>query len=481
VNPCRNILLVFLSLVLSSGVLFLFVKALPPQSGEGMALLSFDESEDDTLIAELLVRGGWDGFYAESNQELYINDFGTLSVLPLWEYQNALEHFDPRRDAYGEKLHSFFVQAGKRFFFVPLENTSGPKKIQKDLQKALDPIPFELEILGRSRPLKLYFLIMAVSALLALAAAGSTADRGRLLLHFPLFFAFAWAGPPGFVLAAVLSALGSLLKAPLSVFFPLKKYGKFFERLKPYRFSFYLVPVFIILFSLPGLIHSLPPAALGAALALFLLVELVYAAIRTSGLRKAAHLLFEPVPILETAKKASFARLPTAIFAAGCLAAFLLPSSGGQKKPALDISNFTNVISKEDYQKHVEFQSSFFLLPLGNNSSLDAGLPEPDYLHYQLDSDGLIAGPGEEIRRNKGDITAFPLEKLLAFLVEYTNETGNMSPARFPAPLSSPGRFKDWLSVVLLIIICVPGHKKTKPGKGRKGRVMPGASRRIAA
>ncbi|MDR0720359.1 MAG: hypothetical protein LBF78_12050, partial [Treponema sp.] len=370
---------------------------------------------------------------------------------------------------------------GKRFFFVPLEDTSGHKKIKKDFQKALGPIPFELEILGRSRPLKLYFLVMGVSALLAAAAAGTGADRGRFLFHAPLFLAFAWTGPPGFVLAAILSALGSVLRAPLSVFFPLKKYGKFPERLKPYKLSLYLVPVFIILFGFLGLIHSLPPAALGTAMALFLLMELVYAAVRNSGLRKAAHLLFEPVPILKTAKKVSFARLPTAVFAAGCLAALLLPPPGGQKTPALDTSNFINAISKEDYQKHVEFQSSFFLLPLGNNSSLDGGLAEPGYLHYQLGSDGLIAGPGEEVRQNNGDIAAFPLEKLLAFLVEYTNETGNMSPARFPARLSSPGRFKDWLSVVLLIIICIPGHKKTKRGKGRKGKAIPDVFRRIAA
>ncbi|MCL2473083.1 MAG: hypothetical protein FWF26_05325, partial [Treponema sp.] len=98
-------------------------------NSEGFAVLSLDESQNDREIQELLYSKGIKDFFSESTQVVPVDDFGSLKMVPLDSFRNEIEKFDPRDDGYAQKLSSFFVRDGKRFFFLPLDTVKGNKTV----------------------------------------------------------------------------------------------------------------------------------------------------------------------------------------------------------------------------------------------------------------------------------------------------------------------------------------------------------------
>jgi len=90
-------------------------------ANDGYAILVVDESEDEQGIREMFTLGGLGEVISESSQFVSIDDFGSFKQIPLISFYDEIEPFDPRNDGYAEKLHSFFVNNGKCYFFTLLE------------------------------------------------------------------------------------------------------------------------------------------------------------------------------------------------------------------------------------------------------------------------------------------------------------------------------------------------------------------------
>jgi hypothetical protein len=127
-----------------------------------------------------------------SSQWVLLNSFGGLERVPLEDYEDRLEIFDPRRDGYAEKLTRFFVRDGKRWFFIPLDRkiagsppvlnpaellVKGPaERLKTRIAGVLDPVlgsgvPFVLELQpqDRSTGFRILLFILAWGSALVLS------------------------------------------------------------------------------------------------------------------------------------------------------------------------------------------------------------------------------------------------------------------------------------------------------------------------
>ncbi|MDR1587096.1 MAG: hypothetical protein LBS57_06550 [Treponema sp.] len=440
-------------------VFFLFRSFMIPEIREGYAVVAVDASLSDRHVRDLLGSAGFpDGCFSESNQWVYIDDFGDLKKIPLDIYQEEVELFDPRNDGFGERLKGFFVRNGKRFFFIPLEGGfGGRKKLEKALASAMDQIPFSVEILGYSRPFFWYFVLSALAALGALFLSGFS--RG-FAFQIAVLLAFARGGPPALVLAGLLASFWALSRDPLEELFSARRYrfasyagrgiGALQEKLRPYRLNLILVFVFLLLFVFAAGIGGLSPLPVWIGFFSSWGLIVLSRASESERERRTGHVRFTPV-IMGPAKTLPLFPV-AAVFAAAALLSLLLPlafPSFAYPSPSglLPLSDRGYVISAAEYEQHAALARSFSLRPLG------AGLRYPDsvsggYSRYYLGEDGLIAGetedPLKELRAR--EIPSFPLEKLMEFLLEYNNRAGKTAPAQF----------KEWIVAGLLVAACVP-------------------------
>jgi hypothetical protein len=475
VNSRPSILLIVLSLLFGLGVLFLFINALPPERGEGFAVLSVDAGLADREIGALLEKAGLGGYYSESTQTLSVDGFGEMKSLALDRYREELEPFDPRDDGYGEVLRSFFVRDGKRYFFVPLENTAYRGKIERAFAVVLEGVPFDLDILGNPRPFFRYFLICASAVLGAFCL---SREKRRFIPQLPVLLAFGWCGVTGITLAGILVGLRGVVREALKEFFPLRLYGALGERLKPYRSCFILAGLFIFLFGFLCRLGEAPALPAAAGLLCFLLLDFAALGVQRRRWKHAPHIRFFPVPLLPAPVKIPGFRLPVAAFAAGAALAIFIPSlfSFGEKNSGFILGRKTSaaadsryILSQEDYERHMAFEASFSFTPLGVEKSGNS--PQEEYVRYHLSDDGLIGGYGEQPYLAGRDIPPFPLERLMEFLVQYNNNSGGASPVQL----------KDWISVTLILIICVPGRLRAGSSNGKKKKTAFLRTRRIAA
>jgi hypothetical protein len=119
----------------------------------------------------------------------------------------------------------------------------------------------------------------------------------------------------------------------------------------------------------------------------------------------------------------------------------------------------------EEYYRHIAYQSSFSYRPLGLEHEYVAGgqaIKQEEYLRYYLGEDGLISGSTEYFEGGVAfpDFPAFPLEKLMGFLVQYYQ--GDI-PEGFAEPTgTSSGRFWEWIPAAVIVLFCVADM--IKPG-----------------
>jgi len=489
------------SILCGALVFFLFSTTVSPDfsapyGGGGYVILAFDESQDDRAIRETLARGGLEGFISESSQEIPIDDFGFLRMVPLDTFREKIEPFDPRDTGYAEMLRSFFVQGGQRFFFLHLEDTASGARVKNQAAALLPDIPFTFTVMGHRRSLFWYFPLLAFACVFALFISRS---RRFFLPGLPVLLAFGWGGSSAFILAAVFVAILELLREPLIELSAARRYQRydyagsgfsgFFRKLKPFRVNCLfalLFLVFIVFFSVTMEISPIPLAAAFASLCLLYFLAFY---IESERARKNRHILFIPVPMIPFKAK-TFSIFPLLLpFGLASVMAVFLPlfvpdiSPPGENEPPVDIRY---LVSAEDYYRHVEFQRSFSFRRLDQEFHGETSrrpLIQDPFLRYYLGEDGLIAGStGYTINFWEG--APFPLEKLKAFLLNY-----DMAPAAGTALFSILFSIKEWISVAMIFAAWIlnlfspslrPAIRPWAQGKKSKKVPLPG-DKRIAA
>ena len=436
-----------------------------PHFGAAYAVITVDESQDDRHIRETLERGGLAGFISESSQEVPIDDFGFLRMIPLDAFRDSIEPFDPRDTGYAEMLKSFFVQGGRRFFFLPLDYAAAGKaaRLNQHVAALLPDIPFTLTVLGQGRSLSWYFALMAIACALALFISRS---RRFFLLGLPVLLAFGWSGSSAFILAAVLVAIWELLREPLAELSAARRYRRcnyagsglagLCQKLKPFRVNCLLVFVFAGFFAGFSVMAGISPVPLAAAFASLCLLYFLAFRAGSERARRNRHIHFIPVPLLPFRGK-TFSLFPLLLpFGLASVLALFMPfflpgmlpdiSPPRENEPPIDIRY---LVRAEDYYRHIDFQRSFSFRRLDQEFSASAvnGAPggrpliQDPFLRYYLGEDGLIAGSAA-YAANLWTAAPFPLEKLNSFLLNYD---------KAPAAGTSGFTIKEWISVAIIL------------------------------
>ncbi|MDR3161053.1 MAG: hypothetical protein LBU28_05495 [Spirochaetaceae bacterium] len=466
-----------LSLLLGLGVWYIIFRLLTPALGAGYGVLSLDAEYGDRMVGELLSRGGLGNYLSESTQWVFLDDFGELLRIPLDTYEDRVTPFDPRNDGYPERLRSFFVHGGKRFFFIPLPRGligASPGELEDRVARCLGDIPFRLDAPASSRPLGLYALLFAAAAAALVLLSGVTLGGISLL---PLLGALCSGGAGGFTLAAVLTALFALLREPLGEFFVSRRYspreaGRL--RHEPALFRRNRLPVLVVTALYGGVcvLSGFPLAAGIAALLSFALI--LPLALRAGSNRGAVlgHIRFVPVPISGRSIQRGRPFRIAVPFALASLAALVLPpllgflprSDSGAGLAWTGMEAF--LVDSSAYEAHAAFQRSFSRRPLryGEGPS-----EEGEYLRYHRGADGLIGGAQPGDTGGEGGLPPFPLEDLTAFL----RSSGSGSP-------NSHTR-KELIPVLTVLLFCVPALFPAPERRRNKRKYLIYNDKRIAA
>ncbi|MDR0585045.1 MAG: hypothetical protein LBG57_11975 [Treponema sp.] len=392
----------------------------------GYAVLTADAAVPDRTLRELLapLEGDFaDLPVSESSQWALLNEFGSLTRIPLDEYPARVTPFDPRNDGYAEKARSFFVRDGKRFVFIPLMSVERAERTLEDkIAIALGAIPFSVEYLGFGKPLGFYVLLFtaAVSLFLFLLGWRKWRHAEWALPCLPVLAVFASDGAPGFALAALLLGLSVLLRDPLTELCgPLRRRS---GALSFFKAQWLLSPLFLICYTLVVLYSGFSPLL---ALGIFAVYTGIYLfSVRTFSLpRTENHILFAPVLIARPSLAAGFsnagkAALPMLPFALAGLLAALLAVRAATVRSDRAAAAFTAspLITEADYRSHAALQASFLLRPLGREAAGDWGGPYPA---YELEPDGLVSPVYRTATVPSADTqeeSPFPLKQLMDFL-----------------------------------------------------------------
>ncbi|MDR3171699.1 MAG: hypothetical protein LBU17_08760 [Treponema sp.] len=522
---CRKSLLlsVLLSLGLGAFMVSLALGYLPREPGEKYAVLRVDAAYPDKLIGDAL-SGGLGGRYppitnylSESTQWVFLDDFGALVRIPLEEYRERIETFDPRDDGYAQRLQAFFVRDGKRLFFIPFSrelmrgafkttrtdtllnrvlstlsawwNTSGigfgkPPGIvhfEQSLTAALGDIPFSIEYLGHAeQPLLFYCILFALAAVVSLVLSDAPLITAAL---FPSLGAFVCAGPLGLTLAAALTALFSALTQPLRELLVSLRY-RYKDR--PTKRPWFLSLVYALLYGILCYMGKIPPVL--GIMDLVCCFAVFWASLFAESNQGKAqdHVRFTPVTIME--EHPAFFPRTIIPFALVSFQALLIPRMLGNvnpyHQPASLEDHFLCVIDAAEYERHAMFQASFSITPLG-----DGDVHASTYVRYYIGADGLIAhtraytqaipvyddsDKKDKIQKNQ-EIPPFPLAGLMEFL-------GNSAHTHAEhVPGSNTTEAPEFIPEALVLGFCIPAIFQRKQGKGKKKKMLVYNDKRIAA
>ncbi|MDR0998180.1 MAG: hypothetical protein LBL70_03855 [Treponema sp.] len=512
------------SLVLGAALFTLAFVAPPSSSGsapaEGyagplFAVLELDEmvSDRETAVAlnrALNLEAAGREVLSESSQWVLLNDFDKIVRVPLDQYGDRLETFDPRNDGFAGRLRSFFVRNGKRYFFIPLGDSSplfggifrraAYRPMENKIRELVGDLPHVLSFPGeaslRSSPAHPSAVKRGVSLYLAcylLAAAAFCFLFRPRRLAFQLVLPLAGLsllGSPGFAMGAILCLLAGLLLEPArEICFSLRPAGSFRRKevlagirrngLIPYRSRWFLGLPLTGIYVLSAVLGRAGPLLGAGSFAVFIGVFFSYLTAEARG--RGGHIPFVPVIILENRAGPEF---PKGILPFACaslvLALFSLSSLNFSPPPILarldetrplpdtgSSENWPPPISAAEYEAHVQFQTGFSLLPLGGE------FVEPEYFHYDIGQDGLITGVSAEPRGMEEDIPPFSLEGFMTFLenqVYMKVDAGRGS-------LSLAGFFP----ALCALVVCIPAF--TGPVRRGGGKRKPSLynDKRIAA
>jgi hypothetical protein len=464
------VFLALVSLGVGLGAVFLgFGSA--KSSGYAYVVLSFPESYPDKVIGDLLQQGGMSGYISESTQWVFLDDFGTLARVPLDEYRNRVEPFDPRNDGYARKLEDFFIRAGRRRFFLPLAPSfPGERRFfLKGLGTALEGIPHTVEFLGSPGSPLWQILLFVPAAAVTLFLSGSLFPAFFL---FPLTAAWIFSGPAGFASAAALAGLYRVLLDPVREFFASRRYGRRYTG-GLFAPQWGMAAVFLAVYGIIWLLGGIPVllGALGLLFFFFLLALSLWA--ESAGGRD--HIRFVPVLITVPPLRRVLGFSMVIPFACASLVSLFFPllSGIGVQEPRTR-PEVPAMVSPGDYERHLAFQGAFSRIPLGQyQDEGEAGIGNfdtfkyPPYLRYYIGDDGLIGETGEYPEEPGLDFPPFPLEDLMRFIGGYGN-----------IPAYAPG---DIISVLIALGLCVPPLFRAGWNHRKKKKMVVYNDKRIAA
>ncbi|MDR3130568.1 MAG: hypothetical protein LBU18_03400 [Treponema sp.] len=462
---------VFIAVCVSLGAGFFSFFLFRPSTGGALygeyGVLSLDQLYPDRAAGEALTLAGVESYFSESSQWVYLDDFGELAKVPLDEYAERLEPFDPRNDGYAERLRSFFVRDGTRRFFIPLDPGKGEsrKKLAARLDAALGDTPYTLDFLARRQPFPWF---LALFALFAAAAAASLFLSAAPLPHLaivPLCAPLAFLGSSGLALTGALFAFSACMVPLFQELFAQGRGGNSMSagmgRLKVSGFSSLTLLVFACVYAAIVLTGNIP---FPAALSVILMACCVTGTVLWAESKRGGHTRFRPAPIRKAAADLSaffrYFRLNCSrsilpwIPAAALALALPFVQSGESIKPdaALRIENIPK-INALDYETHLAFQLFFSLRPLKDTDSLKnrpESLPYSEYYRYAIGDDGLVIKAGLQNAADfaqsggYGEFPPFPLADLINFLEGYT------------PPVNSVGALKDLTIIAFILIPALP-------------------------
>jgi hypothetical protein len=491
-KPAR---LVVIAVCVSLGAGFLsFFLFRPSAAGGpygGYGVLRLDESCSDRAIGTALAAAGIETYFSESGLWAYLDDFGELVKVPLDEYSERLEPFDPRNDGYAERLRSFFVRDGTRRFFIPLNPEQGDsrKRLAERLDAALRDTPYTLEFLARSRPLSRHWVLFAVFGAAVLFSLFWSEALFPQFSLVPLCLPLVFLGASGMVLTGTLFALSGSLIQPLREFFAFvltRRRGGSLPRKPPGGFDFSrIMPlVFAAVYAAVLRIGNIPVLA---ASALLFSCCCITGTVLWAESNRDGHIRFRPVSIKkpDMSVPAFFryfkrhcprAILPWVLAAVLALVLSLaLPGAeteagGGEERLTEDIP----VLYAGDYEAHLAFQRSFSLRPLEDTERFRSHpeyLPYSDYYRYSIGDDGLVmeAGSGAASFGDAGEFPPFPLADLMGFLEGYTPAVN---------PVRTAG---DLISILLILIPALPSLIRGGRRERKGGSPLVFNDKRIAA
>ena len=361
-------------------------------SSPAVAVLTFPGDSDDRAIVSALRDGGFSDIASESVQWVFINDFGEWERVPLDEYRDRIESFDPRNDGYAERLRSLFVDGDKRFVYVgrPASLFADARGVARKFDRALGPREYELRIAdtGAASPLPfvlvlaafafaVFFLKSAVPLVAVLAAVplagfnpGGLAAAGFLcaasVMYVRAFGEWARTGSPKWPVAASCPWISDFLIP-----------GVLFSAAAVFVAFLGGVPAAVALLSV---LSSVPAAAAGAACV-------------SAWSRRRGHARFSPVALRRPAE-AGLAALSVLIFPFAISAAMTASvelSRGFGSFSAVSAAPVRPDVQLgfEDYAVHMEKQGSFLTSRVMDVSS------EKRYTLFSIGSDGFSAVSGQ--------------------------------------------------------------------------------------
>ena len=436
----------------------------PHPVGDAWALITLPMEEDETLVLGRLEGAGLEAL-SLSSQTILLDDYGTLVELPLDLYLGRLNAGDPRDTGYAQRLESFFQNDEGRSLYVPLEDPSqrGLLDFQRRVEHLLEGIPYGLNFLSLvlAHPLDpawepfLFPLLLALSLGAGLCISRS---RGSSVFSLPLLFSFYPLGLGALVLGALCSCILELLRLPAEELIQENRFMSLAERLRPFRLNALLALLIFLVCLVYPIIFQLPLVPVWGGLFFFLLVQAAVFLHQTQRLSSLSRRPFVPV-IMVPQEERTFFLFPQVIpFMGAALVVLALPLFSrdlipGPGTPVLDSST---IIGEAEYRAHGEHQISFSYRPLGNGDS-------SEYRTYFLGEDGLIAGSHPSSPRS--DLPPFPLETLMAFLLEYKEQSIGEEPFQ-GGPFFDPVPWMGFLIILGTGIFDLLRPVLGGPGKG---------------
>jgi hypothetical protein len=462
-----------LAVLFSLGTLFFTFRRTSSKAIGAYGMLTVSDQVADRELVGNLKEKGIGGIVSESVQWVYLEDFSDMKKVPLIDYYDQIEPYDPRHTGYADALSEVFVSQGYRRLFIPL----GIEGILSDglktkLAAALDGIEYSFVALGGSWPLPLRWILFILALMPAVLLSGIP---WIMIAAAPVLASLSYHGPSGLIVSGLLcgsfrlvsepvrEAVRNLLRRSRSVFSPSIRGPAPYDMLIPAILLFAALAVFAFA-AFQIFIVGLAILSFAAILCFVLWFEESRGAIH-------GHLRFLPLAMFKSGKgylQASMAMGP--FVAAGCISLFLASPLAGQESMGADaLSSLASLPGISDYRAHILFQEHFSLTRLvsAGPESVD---PEVDYVRYALDPQGLVESSADRSSGPRHSTLELPpLEGIMQ----------NIRP--FPVPFRFRIVSKDGLvllvSIGLLLILRLRGAGRTKRLK-RTFRVL---DRRAAA
>jgi hypothetical protein len=409
------------------------------------AKVSVDRSIEDETLLTLLGQGYgkyWNSIISESSQLVYLDEFGSVSAVPLNVYFNRINDFDPRNDGYANKLRDIFFEDDQRNVFLHIGNTKMPSII-KNVNKYLKDVTHTLVFYGFGKPVRFFFLLYVVAAFFFPILCFFMKIKFRSLIGvfilLPVLFPLSFFGAAGLASAAVIAGLFALLAEAINELCILhgKRRG-FLLKKSTALFMPYLIEISLMVFTLLviAILSNLPLIFITVIFLVSAFLSFFSIWVLQGGKN---HKRFTPIKIINKHNfdfAFSIYMLP---FAVSSIMALLLSLwfAGSAKTE----SPIKRIIHEHEYREHIDFQTAFSTSPLWDTQA--------DYSDYFFDKDGLVAEKPVNNMENIRNYPPFPLAPLMNYM-ENLNNTGVIK-------VNNNFNLNELLSLLLISLIIAAG------------------------